>query len=162
MNCSGSWKIFVLTAGGISIPKELNRNIIQFLTGKDLLRFEMVSKKGQNDCRALSCIHEWIGNLLNELNINWSRRHVQVNEHKFKAGNHVRIHGQGVVNGYCVRVTPKNVFYVCEIDIFKHRPTIQRVGNDDGVAHLRPYYGDIVENIQNWRTWASLTQEFLD
>ena len=38
-------EIFVSTAGGISIPKELNRNILQFLTGKDLLRFTMVSKK---------------------------------------------------------------------------------------------------------------------
>ena len=160
-------KIFVSTAGGISIPKELNRNILQFLTGKDLLRFEMVSKKAEmivEYCHALTydALHERIGNLLNELNINWSRRHVQVNEHKFKAGNRVHIHGQGGVNGYCVRVTPKYVFYVCEIDIFKHRPTIHRVGNDDGVAHVRPYYGGIVENVQNWRTWASLTQEFLD
>jgi hypothetical protein len=107
-------------------------------------------------------IHERIGNLLDELNINWSRRHVQVNEHKFKAGDRVLIHGQGGVTGYCVRVTPKCVFYVCEIDIFKHLLTIHRLGNDDGVAHVRPYYGDIVENVQNLRTWASLMQEFLD
>jgi hypothetical protein len=38
-------KIFVSAAGGISIPKDLNRNILQFLTGKDLLRFTMVSKR---------------------------------------------------------------------------------------------------------------------
>jgi hypothetical protein len=29
--------------GGVSIPKELNQNILQFLTGKDLLRFARVS-----------------------------------------------------------------------------------------------------------------------
>ena len=50
-------KIFVVsTAGGISVPKELNQNILQFLTGKDLLRFAMVSKKAKmivNHCHAL-------------------------------------------------------------------------------------------------------------
>jgi hypothetical protein len=40
-------EIFVSTAGGILIPKELNQNILQFLTGKDLLRFKMVSKKAK-------------------------------------------------------------------------------------------------------------------
>ena len=127
----------------------------------------MVSKKAEmivEHCHALiyDAIHEQLRDLLDELNIDWSRRHVQVNEHKFKAGNCVRIHGQGRVNGYCVRVTPKYVFYVCKIDIFKHRPTIHRERNDDGVGHVRPYYGDIVEKVQNWRTWASLTQEFLN
>ena len=37
-------KIFVSTAGGISIPKKINRNVLQFLMEKELLRFEMVSK----------------------------------------------------------------------------------------------------------------------
>ena len=49
-------EIFVSTAGGISIPKELNQNILQFLTGKDLLRFKMVSKKAEmivEHCHAL-------------------------------------------------------------------------------------------------------------
>ncbi len=50
-------KNFVLTAGGISIPRELNQNILQFFRGKDLLRFVMVSKKNRNDCRALSCVN---------------------------------------------------------------------------------------------------------
>ena len=98
-------------------------------------------------------IHEQIGNFLDELNIKRSRRHIQVNEHKFKAGNCVRIHGQGGVNGYCVRgATPKYMFYVCKIDIFKHRPTIYKMGNDDGVMHAHPYYGDFVETVQNWCT----------
>ena len=115
-------------------------------------------------CHALMYdpIHEQIDDLLNELNIVQSGRRNQVNEHKFKVGNHVRVHGQGGVNGYCVRVTPKFVFFLSEPDIFKHRPTICRVGNDDGVMHARPYYGDFVETVQNWRTWLSLAQEFLD
>jgi hypothetical protein len=74
----------------------------------------------------------------------------------------VWIYRGGGVNGYCVRVTPKYVFYICEVDIFKHRPNIQRVGNDDGVVHGHPYVGDVVEVIQHWRTWVSMTQEFLD
>ena len=56
-------EIFVSNAGGISIPKELNQNILQFLTGKDLLRFERVLKTAEmviEHCHALTydAIHE--------------------------------------------------------------------------------------------------------
>ena len=61
-----------------------------------------------------------------------------------------------------MKVTPTYVFYVREIDIFKHRPNIQRVGNKDGVAHVHPDVGDVVEVVQHRRTWGSMTQEFLD
>ena len=108
-------KIFVSTAGGISVPKELNRNIFQYLTGKELLRFSMVKKKAEmivKHCHALmyDAIHERIEDLLDELNIAPGRRRDQGNEHKLKVGNRLRVHG--VHNGYCVRVTPKFVFYV--------------------------------------------------
>ncbi len=43
-------------------------------------------------------------------------------------------------NGYVVRVTPKLVFYVTEHDIFKSRPQVQRIGNDEGVKPMHPYY----------------------
>ena len=93
----------------------------------------MVSKTAEmvvKHCRALlyGAIHEQIGDLRIEINISQNWR--QVNEHKFKVGNRVHIYGGGGVNGYCVRVTPKYVFYVREIDIFKHCPEIQRVGKD--------------------------------
>ena len=97
-------KIFISIAGGILIPMELNQNILQFLTEKELLRFEMVSKTAEmvvKHCHALlyDAIHERIGELLVELNIGQSRR--QVNEQKFKVGNRVRIYGGGgVCEGY--------------------------------------------------------------
>ena len=158
-------EIFVSTAGGISIPKKLNQNILQILTGKELLRSAMVSKKAKmivEHCHALmyDAIHERIEDLLNELNIVPSRRWDQVNEHKFKVGNHLRVHGGGGVNGYCVRVTPKFVFFVSKPDIFKCCPFIRRVGNDGRVMHARPYYGGFDETVQNWHTWSSVTQEF--
>ena len=79
-------EIFVSTPGGISIPKELNQNILQFLTGKELLGVKMVSKTAEmviKYCHALmyDAIHERIG----ELFTNQSRR--QVNEHGFKVTN---------------------------------------------------------------------------
>ena len=98
--------------------------------------------------------------MLDELNIAPSRRRDQVNEHKFKVGNHLPVHGGGGVNGYCVRITPKFVFFVSEPDIFKHRPFNCRVGKDAGVMHPRPYYGGFDETVQNRRTWLSLKQEF--
>jgi hypothetical protein len=73
-------KIFVLTAGGISIPKGLNQNILQFLTGKDLLRFKMVTKKAEmivehcHHALIYDTIHERLRDLLDELNIDQSRR----------------------------------------------------------------------------------------
>jgi hypothetical protein len=43
-------KIFVSTAGGISIPKEFNQNILQFFVGERFAQFRDGFKKGQNDC----------------------------------------------------------------------------------------------------------------
>ncbi len=40
-----TFEIFESTDGGLMIPKELNRKILQYLPGKDLLRFSMASKK---------------------------------------------------------------------------------------------------------------------
>ena len=110
-------------------------------------------------CHALmyDAIHERIKYLLDELNIVPSRRQDQVNEHKFKVENCLQVGG---VNGYCVRVTPKVVFFVSKPEIFGERPFICRVGNDDGVMHAHPYYGVFDETVQNQRTWLSLTQEF--
>ena len=77
-----SKEIFVSTPGGISIPGELNQNIFQFLTGKDLLRLAMVSKTVGwvvESCEALifDAIHEQIDEFLDQ-----NRR--QVNEHGSK------------------------------------------------------------------------------
>ena len=81
-------------------------SITQVLNGKK--KAEMIVKH----CHALmyDAIHERIEDLLDELNIAPGRRRDQGNEHKLKVGNRLRVHG--VHNGYCVRVTPKFVFYV--------------------------------------------------
>jgi len=64
-------------------------------------------------------------------------------------------------NGYVVRVTRKFVFYVTETDIFKSQPQVCRIGNDDGVKPMRPYFqSEPMEFVKNWRTWASMTTEF--
>ncbi len=124
----------------------------------------MASKKAEmivEHCHALmyDAIHERIEDLVEELKASqgWTQR--QPNEHKFRVGNCVWV--RGVENGYVVRVTPKIVFYVTEPDIFKSQPQVCRIGNDNGVQHMRPYYAvDDMEFVQNWRTWASMTEEF--
>jgi hypothetical protein len=74
-------------------------------------------------------------------------------------GNCVQV--RDLENGYVVRVTPKFVFYVTETDIFKSQPQVCRIGNDDGVKPMRPYFqSEPMEFVKNWRTWASLTVEF--
>ena len=55
-------------------------------------------------------IHERIEDLLDELKLSRGWKQGQVNEHKFKVGNCVRVHG--VHNGYVVRVTAKFVFFI--------------------------------------------------
>ncbi len=56
-------EIFESTTGGLTIPKVLNRKILQYLSGTDLLRFSMASKKAEmivEHCHALmyDAIHE--------------------------------------------------------------------------------------------------------
>ena len=137
---------------------------MQYLPGRDLLRFSMVSTKAFlnvefSHALMYDAIHERINDLVKVLNsINgWTQRHQ--NKHKFRVGNCVRINNEE--SGYVVRVTPKIVFYVMETDIFKKEPRIHKIGNDNGVSPMRPYYAAVpVEVVKNWRTWASVTVEF--
>lgn len=142
----------------IKIPTELNRKILQYLPGKDLLRFSMASKKALwsvefSHALMYDAIHERINDLVKVLN---SKLHN--NEHKFRVGNCVQVCNEK--SGYVVRVTPKNVYYVMETDIFQKEPPIHKVRNNV-VRPMRPYYAAVpVEVVKNWRTWASMTVEF--
>ena len=55
-----------------------------------------------------------------------------------------------MVDGYCVRVTPKYVYYVCLENVFERHPDIERVKSKYGVEHVHPYIGKVVEVVQNW------------
>jgi len=141
--------IFVLR--GISIPGELNQNNLIILTGKDLLRVAKVSKTVEwvvRKCKALlfDAIHERIDEFVNQ------NGRQQVNLHGFKKKNRVCICGiNGVwIHGYCVRVTPKYVYFVRLKNIFERHPEIDRVKNTGGVVHVRPYIGNVVEVMQHW------------
>lgn len=154
---------------GLTIPKELNRKILQYLPGKDLLNFSRASKKAFwnvefSHALMYDAIHERINDLVKVLP---KKRHQ--NEHKFRVGNCVQVKGyqfrvghswrvKDVENGYVVRVTPKKVFYVMETDIFHKKPVVHHIKNDR-VTPMRPYYAAVpVEVVQNWRTctWASM------
>ena len=50
-----------------------------------------------------------------------------------------------------MRVTPKYVYYVRSEDVFERHPDIKRVKSQYGVAHVRPYIGNVCEVVQNWR-----------
>jgi hypothetical protein len=159
-----TFEIFEST-NGLRIPKELNRKILQCLPGKDLLRFSMASKKAfwnveYSYALMYDAIHKRIEDLAEDLKSRngWMQRHP--NEHKFRVGNCVQVHNEE--SGYVVvRVTPKIVFYVTETDIFKQQPRIQKIGNDNGVRPMRPYYAAVpVEVVKNWRTWAGMMVEF--
>jgi hypothetical protein len=129
--------IFVSTPRGVSVPGELNQGILQFLTGKDLLRFVMVSKAAYQVvryCWALLfvAVYEQIDDFVGQ-------NGRQVNSHGFKKKNRVRVNVNGeLVDGYCVRVT------------FERHPDIKRVKSKYGVEHVRPYIGIVVEVKQNW------------
>ena len=135
-------EIFELTTGRLTIPKELNRKILQYLPGKDLFKFSMASKKAEmivEHCHALmfDAIHEQIGDLVGEFRSSGGWKEGQPKEYKYKVGNCVRVHG--VENRYVVRFTPKIVHYVTEPDIFKSQPYVRRIRNDDGVCPMLPY-----------------------
>lgn len=156
---------------GLTIPKELNRKILQYLPGKDLLNFSRASKKAFwnvefSHALMYDAIHERINDLVKVLP---KKRHQ--NEHKFRVGNCVQVKGyqfrvghswrvKDDENGYVVRVTPKKVFYVMETDIFHKKPVVHHIKNDRVTpTPMRPYYAAVpVEVVQNWRTctWASM------
>jgi len=143
----------------VTIPKELNRKILQYLPCRDFLRFSMVSTKAFlnvefSHALMYDAIHEQINDMVKVLN-----KQRNQNKHKFRVGNCVRIGKEE--SGYVVRVTPKMVFYVMEKDIFQMEPRILKIGNDNGVSPMRPYYAAVpVEVVKNWHTWASVTEEF--
>ena len=63
--------LVIFVSRGISIPGELNQNILKFLTGKDLLRVAMVSRTVEQvvkKCRALLfyAIFEQIGDFVGQ------------------------------------------------------------------------------------------------
>ncbi len=67
-----TFEISNLTDGGLTIPKELNQKIFQYLLGKDLLRFSMASKKALwniefSHALMYDAIHERIEDLVEEL-----------------------------------------------------------------------------------------------
>ena len=80
-------EIFESTTGGLTIPKELNRKILQYLPGKDLLKFSMASKKAEmivEHCHALmyDAIHERIKDLVGELESSRGWKQRQPNQYK--------------------------------------------------------------------------------
>jgi len=124
-----------------------------------LLRVTKVSKTVERvirKCKALlfDAIHEQIYDFVGQ-----NGRHDfvgqngrQVNSHGFKKKNRVRVSVNGDrINGYCVGVTSKYVYYVHLENIFDRHPDIEKVKSEYGVAHLRPYIGNVVEVVQNWR-----------
>ena len=139
----------IFSSGEIVVPWELNKIILEFLTGKDLLRLSQVSDAAHHvvrRCKALlfDAVHERIDDF-------GSRNKRQVNSHGFKKKNCVQVHvNGGLVEGYCVRVTPKYVHYVHRKDIFKSRPNVKRVKSKGGVVHVRPYIGKVVKVMYNW------------
>ena len=48
-------------------------------------------------------------------------------------------------------VTSKYVYYVHLENIFDRHPDIKRGKSKYGVVHVRPYIGNVVEVVQNWR-----------
>jgi len=144
----------VLNSGGVSVPRELVQGILRFLTGKELLRFAMASKATFQvvaRCKALrfDTIRERINNLVGNL---FDRGRRQANLRRFKEKNRVRVKENDVwVDAYCVRVTPKYVYYVRAENIFTTHPEVRRVKSERGVSHVRPYVGSVVEVVQNWR-----------
>ena len=120
-------------------------SVLRFM-GASKATFQVVAH-----CKALrfDTIRERMDNLVDDL-FGQGRR--QVNLHRFKEKNRVRVNKNGVqVDAYCVRVTSKYVCYVRLEDIFMAHPEVKRVKSERGVSHVRPYVGSVVEVVQNWR-----------
>ena len=124
-----------------------------------MLRVAEVSKTVERvvrKCKALlfDALHEQIDDFMGQ-----NGRHAfvgqngrQVNSRGFKKKNRVRVSRNGDrIDGYYVGVTSKYVYYIRSENIFDRHPDIKRVKSEYGVVHVRPYIGNVVEVVQNWR-----------
>ena len=115
-----------------------------------MLRVAKVSKTVERvvrKCKALlfDAIHERIDDFVGQNGghdlVGQNGR--QVNSHRFKKKNCVRVSvNDDRINGYCVGVTPKYVYYLRLENIFDRHPDIKSVKSEYGVAHVRPYIGN--------------------
>jgi len=129
------------------------------LTGKDLLRVTRVSKTVERvvrKCKALlfDAIHELTNHFIGQNGrydfLGQNGR--QVNSHGFKKTNRVRVSvNDDQINGYCVGVTLKYVYYVRSENVFDRHPDIKRVKSKYSVVHVHPYIENVVDVVQNWR-----------
>ena len=115
-----------------------------------MLRVAQVSKTVERvvrKCKALllDAFHERINDFVGQ-------NERQVNSHRFKKKNRVQVSiNDNRINGYCVRVTPKYVYYVRSENIFDRDPDFKRVKSKYSVVvHVYPYIGNVVEVVQNW------------
>ena len=147
----------IFTTGALSVPSELNSRVFKFLSGNDLLSVAHVSEVSKlvvwdNKALLFDAVRAQIDNVISVMYPETPSRRRQVNNHGFKKKNRVEVRrGRELLNGHVVGVTSKHILFVCYDNIFDVRPLCVRIESERGVVHVRPYIGDVVERVRNWR-----------
>jgi hypothetical protein len=135
------------------VTREVNGNILRFLSKKELFRFKAVSKSIKSIVKSekelvFNAIWEQLGEVIKDQKL----RSVP-NKHKFKLKNRVKIQGQWGITGYVVRTTKSDASLICEEDVFK-TDVIIWIGKTPWIVHVCPYIGEFEVGVQHWHCWS--------
>jgi hypothetical protein len=134
-----------------SIPGELNRNFLKFLSAKELVGFKSICKSAKRAVESekgllFDAIREQLDKIIEECGFE-----SVLNAFKFKVKNHLRLGALGPV-GYVVNTTKRCVQIVQAEDVFKAGADI-KIGRNMGIVHVRPYVWEITGELRGG-TWV--------
>jgi hypothetical protein len=146
----GQYQVNTTAIWGL-IPRELNGNVLKFLSAKELVGFKSVCKNAKRAIRSekgllFDAIREQLDKIIEECGF----ESVQ-NSFKFKVKNCVRLGGALGPVGNVVNTTKRCVQIVQDKDKFKAEADI-KFGRNMGTVHVCPYVGEVTGELR--RKWV--------
>ncbi len=137
-----------------NFPIEVNDNILEYLTPKELIKFKGVSKKANEFIKENKVLH--FNKTLERLDeiikgFTKGRNNDDENDCKFVPKNRVRFKGSGGKGerGYIVKTTTKFVYILLEMDLYKAEQDLKMVScSCKKVKHMSPFVGEHTEDVK--------------
>jgi hypothetical protein len=128
------------------IPRELNGNVLNFLSTKELVRFESICKNAKSTIKSekrllFDAIREQLDKIIEECGFE-----SVPNAFNFRVKNCVCLGALGPV-GYVVNTTERCVQIIQDEDLFKVGADI-KIGRNTGTMHVRLYVGEVTGELR--------------
>jgi hypothetical protein len=133
------------------IPRKLNRNVLQFLSAKELVGFKSVCKNAKSTIEGekgllFDAIREQVDKIIEEC---WFES--VPNAFKFRVKSRIRLEALGPV-GYVVDTTKRCMHNIQDEDVFKAGANI-KIGRNMGTVHVHPYIREVTGNLRRVHGW---------